>query len=154
VHLIARTESDTEALGVRLARTRPGGDELAVLFLAGELGAGKTTLARGLLQALGVAGPVRSPTYTLVELYALAGVTAVHADLYRLRAPVELEDLGLREWAQARHLWLIEWPERGAGYLPVPDLTVSFRVQPAGHRIEVTPYSALGIDWLGRLRSA
>jgi tRNA threonylcarbamoyladenosine biosynthesis protein TsaE len=127
------------------------GGELAVLFLAGQLGAGKTTLARGLLQSLGAAGAVRSPTYTLVELYALAGVTAVHADLYRLRAPHELEDLGLRDWAQPGYLWLIEWPERGTGYLPAPDLEVSFNVQPEAHHIEVRPASALGTAWLGRL---
>jgi tRNA threonylcarbamoyladenosine biosynthesis protein TsaE len=151
VRLLARTESDTEALGARLARTRPVSGELAVLFLAGELGAGKTTLARGLLHCLGAAGAVRSPTYTLVELYALAGVTVVHADLYRLRDPQELEDLGLRDWAQPGYLWLIEWPERGAGHLPAPDLRVCLSVQPAAHHIEVTAASALGTHWLGRL---
>ena len=148
---LARSESDTEALGARLARTRPVSGELAVLFLEGELGAGKTTLARGFLQALGVRGLVRSPTYTLVELYAVAGLTAVHADLYRLRDPEELEGLGLREWAGPDYLWLIEWPERGAGFLPAPDLKVTLAVQPAAHRIEVTPASALGADWAGRL---
>ena len=70
-----------------------------MVYLQGELGSGKTTLARGFLQALGVTGPVRSPTYTLVELYPAAGITLVHADLYRLRDPAELESLGLREWA-------------------------------------------------------
>ena len=122
-----------------------------MLHLEGALGAGKTTLARGFLQALGVAGPVRSPTYTLVEVYALAGVTAVHADLYRLRDPQELENLGLRDWAQPRHLWLIEWPERGAGYLPEPDLQVSLAVAAAAHAIEVVPASALGRRWTARL---
>jgi len=151
VRWLARSESDTEALGARLARTRPVSGELAVLFLEGELGAGKTTLARGFLQALGVRGLVRSPTYTLVELYAVAGLTAVHADLYRLRDPEELEGLGLREWAGPDYLWLIEWPERGAGFLPAPDLKVTLAVQPAAHRIEVTPASALGADWAGRL---
>jgi tRNA threonylcarbamoyladenosine biosynthesis protein TsaE len=151
VRWLARSESDTEALGARLARTRPVSGELAVLFLEGELGAGKTTLARGFLQALGVRGLVRSPTYTLVELYAVAGLTAVHADLYRLRDPEELEGLGLREWAGPDYLWLIEWPERGAGFLPAPDLKVTLAVQPAAHRIEVTPASALGAEWAGRL---
>jgi tRNA threonylcarbamoyladenosine biosynthesis protein TsaE len=151
VRCLARTESDTEALGARLAGARPAGDELAVLFLEGELGAGKTTLARGFLHALGVSGPVRSPTYTLVELYALAGMTAVHADLYRLRDPQELQDLGLRDWARPHHLWLIEWPERGAGFLPAPDLRVSLAVAPAAHPIEVIPASALGAQWAARL---
>ena len=151
MRVLARSESDTEALGARLAGTRPQSGELAVLFLEGELGAGKTTLARGLLQALGVAGPVRSPTYTLVELYALQGVTAVHADLYRLRDPQELEDLGLREWAGPNHLWLIEWPQRGSGHLPAPDLRLSLTVQPGAHRIEVIPAPPLGTRWLGRL---
>jgi len=154
VRLLAGSESDTEALGAQLARTRPVSGELAVLFLEGQLGAGKTTLARGLLRALGVTGLVRSPTYTLVELYAVEGLTAVHADLYRLRDPQELEGLGLREWARPDHLWLIEWPERGAGFLPAPDLKVSLAVQPAAHHIEVTPASALGADWLGRLGGA
>jgi tRNA threonylcarbamoyladenosine biosynthesis protein TsaE len=151
VRVLARSESDTEALGARLAGTRPPRDELAVLFLEGELGAGKTTLARGLLRALGVAGPVRSPTYTLVELYPLEGLTAVHADLYRLRAPQQLEDLGLREWAGPNHLWLIEWPERGTGHLPAPDLRVALTVRPGAHHIEVTPASRRGAQWVGRL---
>jgi tRNA threonylcarbamoyladenosine biosynthesis protein TsaE len=154
VRWLARTESDTEALGARLASTRPAHGELAVVFLEGELGAGKNTLARGFLHALGVTGPVRSPTYTLVELYALAGVTVVHADLYRLRDPHELQDLGLRDWARAQHLWLIEWPERGVGYLPEPDLQVSLAVTAAAHPIEVTPTSALGTQWVGRLGGA
>jgi tRNA threonylcarbamoyladenosine biosynthesis protein TsaE len=151
VRWLARTESDTEALGARLAATRPAGGELAVLFLEGELGAGKTTLARGLLHSLGVSGPVRSPTYTLVELYALAGLTAVHADLYRLRDPRELQDLGLRDWARREHLWLVEWPERGTGFLPEPDLRVCLAVTPAAHPIEVLPASALGAQWVARL---
>jgi tRNA threonylcarbamoyladenosine biosynthesis protein TsaE len=153
VRLLARSESDTEALGAHLARTRPASGELAVVFLEGELGAGKTTLARGLLRTLGAAGPVRSPTYTLVELYALGGVTAVHADLYRLRDPQELEDLGLREFARGGYLWLIEWPERGAGHLPAPDLRVSLAVQGAAHRIEVTSASELGTAWVRRLEA-
>jgi tRNA threonylcarbamoyladenosine biosynthesis protein TsaE len=151
VRWLARTESDTEALGALLAGARPPGDGLAVLFLEGELGAGKTTLARGFLHALGVSGPVRSPTYTLVELYEVAGVNVVHADLYRLRDPQELQDLGLRDWAGPKHLWLIEWPERGAGLLPAPDLRVSLAVAAEAHPIELIPASALGAQWAARL---
>ena len=148
---LARTESETETLGARLARSRPAGGELAVLFLQGDLGSGKTTLARGFLQALGVTDAVRSPTYTLIELYPLEGLTVVHADLYRLHDPGELEGLGLRDWAQAHYLWLIEWPERGYGHLPSPDLRLTLSVAAAAHAIEISPCSPLGAAWLERL---
>lgn len=146
------TEKDTEGFGARLARLRPAGDALAVLFLTGELGAGKTTLVRGFVGALGVASPVRSPTYTLVELYPAGAVTVVHADLYRLRDPSELEPLGLRDWAGPGFLWLIEWPERGAGHLPPADLTLSFSVLEHAHAIDVKAHSALGERWIRQLQ--
>ncbi len=84
-----------------------------VIYLCGDLGAGKTTWVRGFLAASGVATPVRSPTYPLVELYELTDATAVHLDLYRLQDAAELEPLGVRDWAQPGYVWLIEWPERG-----------------------------------------
>jgi len=152
VRELARTEKDTEGFGARLARVRPADDALAVLFLTGELGAGKTTLVRGFVAALGVAAPVRSPTYTLVELYAAGALTVVHADLYRLRDPSELEPLGLRDLAAPGFLWLIEWPERGAGHLPPADLTLSFSVLEQAHAIDVTVHSALGERWIGALQ--
>jgi tRNA threonylcarbamoyladenosine biosynthesis protein TsaE len=151
VRYLSRTERDTEEFGARLARARPAGQELAVVFLTGDLGAGKTTLVRGFLQALGVGTTVRSPTYTLVEPYLAGALTAVHADLYRLRDPDELEALGLRDWAQPRHLWLIEWPERGLGHLPAPDLTLLLRVSPGAHLITVATHSDLGAGWLKEL---
>jgi tRNA threonylcarbamoyladenosine biosynthesis protein TsaE len=148
----ARTAQDTEDFGGRLARSRPAADAaLAVLYLTGELGAGKTTLARGFLRALGVTEAVPSPTYTLLELYPAGAVTVVHVDLYRVRAPSELESLGLREWARTGHVWLIEWPERGGTRLPPADLSVAFTVGEAGHEIEVGARSALGEAWLARL---
>src|SRR5205807_1836452 len=109
------TAQETEDLGGRLARARPAaGESLAVLYLSGELGAGKTTFARGFLRALGVADEVRSPTYTLIELYRTGALTAVHVDLYRVRDAAELDALGLREWACGGHLWLIPRQRRGA----------------------------------------
>lgn len=149
---LARTAQDTEALGARLAHARPQRTDLAVVFLQGELGAGKTTLVRGYLRAAGFTGPVRSPTYTLVELYELSEFTVVHADLYRLRDPMELESLGLRDWAQPGYLWLIEWPERGAGHLPAPDLTLSLKVGAHAHEIDLAAHSPLGKSWLQELR--
>lgn len=149
----ARTAEDTEDLGGRLASARPAADAaLAVLYLSGELGAGKTTCARGFLRALGVAEAVPSPTYTLLELYPAGAVTVVHVDLFRVRDAAELESLGLREWARAGHVWLIEWPERGGTRLPPPDLTLAFTAGAAGHDIEVSARSALGEGWLARLQ--
>ena len=142
---------DTEDFGGQLARARPEGDPLAVLYLTGELGAGKTTFARGFLRALGVTDPVRSPTYTLLELYPAGSLTLVHVDLYRLKDATELETLGLRELARPDFLWLIEWPENGAGRLPPPDLTLRFAVGAGTHDIAVTAHSALGRTWLVQL---
>ena len=95
-----------------------------MVYLTGDLGAGKTTLTRGFLRSLGIVGAVRSPTYTLVEIYETSMLTALHLDLYRLADPAELDNLGLREWAGAGHVWLVEWPERGANKLPAADLVV------------------------------
>jgi tRNA threonylcarbamoyladenosine biosynthesis protein TsaE len=148
----ARTAEDTEALGGQLAGARPrGAAPLAVLYLTGELGAGKTTFARGFLRALGVTDPVRSPTYTLLELHAADALTVVHLDLYRLQHPLELESLGLRDWAGPAHLWLIEWPERAPQALPAPDLMVRFTVGNDGHDIALSGASAHGESWLARL---
>jgi tRNA threonylcarbamoyladenosine biosynthesis protein TsaE len=125
-----------------------------VVYLTGDLGAGKTTLTRGLLRSLGVTGAVRSPTYTLVEIYELGALTALHLDLYRLTDPDELGNLGLREWARGGHLWLIEWPERGAGRLPGADLVITLSAGDNGHDIEVTAKTDIGARWLERLSSA
>ncbi len=146
------TPADTEAFGGKLASRLPAPrDALAVVYLTGDLGAGKTTLARGFLHALGVAGEIRSPTYTLLETYEAAAATVVHLDLYRLRDPAELEPLGLRELAVPGYVWLIEWAERGAGWLPPPDLEVRLSVGTEGHRIEAQGLSSFGRAWLARL---
>ena len=146
------TAEETEGFGAQVAGTRPAGDNiLCVVYLTGDLGAGKTTLTRGLLRSLGVTGAVRSPTYTLVEIYEIGALTALHLDLYRLNDAAELDNLGLREWATGGHLWLIEWPERGAGRLPGADLVIKLVAGDGGHDIEAAAASALGVEWLGRL---
>lgn len=139
----------TAALGRALALTRPA---TAVVHLAGDLGAGKSTLARELLRALGVEGPIRSPTYTLVERYTVSGGEAWHLDLYRIGDPGELEFLGLDP--REAVLWLIEWPERGAGTLPPPDLVVNLDHAPIGRDARLTPISPAGNDWVASAMAA
>jgi tRNA threonylcarbamoyladenosine biosynthesis protein TsaE len=151
VHRHTGTAPETEELGAQLARALPAGRELAVVYLTGELGAGKTTLARGLLRALGIEEPVRSPTFTLLELYQAPGRLIVHADLYRLHDPAELEPLGLRELAREGYLWLIEWPERGGARLPAADLNVRLSTTARGHDLVIRAHSHLGERWLGAL---
>lgn len=140
----------TAALGDALAATQPA---RAVVFLQGNLGAGKSTLARAWLRALGVTGAIKSPTYALVERYPVPGGEAAHLDLYRLAAAGELDFLGLDELAAEATLWLVEWPERGAGGLPPPDLRVDLAADGAGRRAVLEAASAEGEAWLGRLPS-
>ena len=134
---LTHSGEETEALGARLLGTRADpGAPCQVVFLSGELGAGKSTFARGVLRALGAHGAIKSPSYTLVETYELPDTNAVHLDLYRLIDPTELEHLGLADYHRPGFLWLIEWPERGAGRLPAPDLRFEFSITEQGHRIE------------------
>ena len=126
----------TEALGAAIARTL-GARTGAVIFLRGDLGAGKTTLARGLLRSLGVEGAIRSPTYTLMEVYEAAGKTLLHLDLYRLSDALELTNLGLHDFPPEKTWWLVEWPERGVGRLPHADLEVRLSVLADGRSAEI-----------------
>jgi len=137
----------TDALGAALAQTRPA---RAVVHLRGELGAGKSTLARALLRALGVTGAIRSPTYTLVERYPLTGdEEAWHLDLYRIGDAGELEFLGLD--GDEATLWLIEWPERGRNALPPADLVIQLAVEGAGRQAVLAAESLSGRAWLDRV---
>ncbi len=143
-------EGTTRVLGERLAASTPN---VAVVYLHGDLGAGKSTLARAWLRALGVTGTVRSPTYTLVERYRLAsGREALHLDLYRIGEAGELEFLGLDEADTA--LWLVEWPERGAGALPPADLHVHLGFDGEGRVASLEAGTPAGRSWLERLESS
>ena len=130
----------TAAAGALLARLlRANPTTGCVVYLLGDLGAGKTSFARGVLQALGVEGTVRSPTYTLMEPYRpplLPGLPLLHMDLYRLHSADELWELGLDSYAPDAAVWLVEWPERGAGVLAPADLTL--RLAHAGDRRQLT----------------
>ena len=139
----------TDELGAALARTRPA---QAVVHLVGDLGAGKSTLARALLRALGVQGTIRSPTYALVERYPVDGGEALHLDLYRIGDPGELDFLGLD--ASEACLWLVEWPDRGAGSLPPVDLRIELSIDGDGRAAVLTPFSPEAHRWLTRLESA
>jgi tRNA threonylcarbamoyladenosine biosynthesis protein TsaE len=139
----------TEALGRILGLSRPA---RAVVHLQGDLGAGKSTLARALLRALGVRGAIRSPTYTLVERYPLGdGTEALHLDLYRIAGAGELEFLGLDPGEGA--LWLVEWPEQGGASLPAADLRLELAIDGDGRSVEAVPMGGAGQEWLARLAS-
>jgi len=136
----------TDALGAELAQTRP---PRAVVHLQGDLGAGKSTLARALLRALGVQGAIRSPTYTLIERYPISDGEAWHLDLYRIGDSGELDFLGLDE--DSATLWLIEWPERGGSHLPARDLLVRLEVVGDGREAALQASSEVGQAWLQAL---
>jgi tRNA threonylcarbamoyladenosine biosynthesis protein TsaE len=122
-----------------------------VVFLRGELGAGKTTLARGVLRSLDYRGAVKSPTYTLVEPYEFDHCTLFHFDLYRLADPEELEYMGIRDYFGPSTIALVEWPERGAGFLPAPDLIVDISVCDSGRKLAFEACTPAGVECLGRI---
>lgn len=122
------------------------------LFLHGQLGAGKTTFCRGVLRAFGHAGAVKSPTYTLVEPYELGAQRVYHFDLYRLGDAEELEFMGVRDYFAPHSLSLVEWPERGAGVLPEPDLELELEVLDRGRQLQLIAHSPQGDAVLNTLR--
>jgi tRNA threonylcarbamoyladenosine biosynthesis protein TsaE len=124
----------------------------AALYLQGDLGAGKTTCVRSLLRALGVTGLIRSPTFTLVEVYPLDGLTCVHVDLYRVHGSIEVDELGLRDFFTPQCLLMVEWPEKGAGALPAADLTLTLQYAPSGRSGTLRTGTALGDTWLHNLQ--
>jgi len=146
-----RNLSDEEAtlsLGAEIARAMPATDSPLVLYLQGELGMGKTTLARGLLRELGETGPVRSPSYALLAGYTLERGPVWHLDLYRLQQEQELEALALRDLVLESCLWLIEWPERAEHGLPAPDLILQWDLSAQQREVRMVARSEPGRQWL------
>jgi tRNA threonylcarbamoyladenosine biosynthesis protein TsaE len=141
-------EAATLKLGAMLAHVlQPG----MTIFLEGDLGAGKTTLTRGILRGLGFTGRVKSPTYTLVESYPLSSLYFYHFDLYRFSDPLEWEDAGLREYFNAQSLCLIEWADKAEGLLPAPDWVIFLLPEGQGRRIHIEPRSKLGASCLKKI---
>lgn len=145
----SHSAQDTERNAAALARVARAG---IYIGLHGELGSGKTTWARGFLHGMGYPGTVRSPTYTLVEPYDCQGCTVYHFDLYRVREPRELEQLGYRDYFNEEAICLVEWPERAAGLLGVPDLRVDFQGRGSTRWVSFVPETDAGRNILDIFR--
>ncbi len=148
LELYIEDEAGMTRLGHALAQQSAGH---GIIFLEGDLGAGKTTLSRGIIRGLGHTGPVKSPTFTLVEPYEINGLHVWHFDLYRLADPEELEYLGIRDYFADDDLCLIEWPQQGKGYLPQPDLQIIIKAHNDGRIVRLLPYSTRSESWCAAL---
>jgi tRNA threonylcarbamoyladenosine biosynthesis protein TsaE len=145
IQFVAHDAVAMRSIGASLARVLGTVDQPIVIALEGELGAGKTTLVGGILNAFGLPGHARSPTYTLIEPYEFGERSVYHLDLYRLTDPREVDALGLRDLLLSRCVFLIEWPERGAGALPGIDLTIRIQYRDeSGRDVVLAGSSKLG----------
>jgi tRNA threonylcarbamoyladenosine biosynthesis protein TsaE len=147
-------EADTEKLGCDLAKRVAASGQGLTVFLEGDLGMGKTTLSRGVMRGLGHEGSVKSPTYTLVEPYEHLRPAAYHFDLYRVGDPEELEYMGIRDYFSGQNLCLIEWPERGRGLLPEPDLEIRLECEGEGRSAVLQAHSRAGLALLSEPESS
>lgn len=143
------SELAMEQLGGALAKCI--GSTGLIIYLNGELGAGKTTFVRGFLRALGVMHTVKSPTYTLVEPYEIEQASIYHFDLYRLVSSVELEAIGIRDYFHEKAICLVEWPEKGEPLLPTPDLTLTIQIMQNERLVEIKANNNRGNDALQAL---
>jgi tRNA threonylcarbamoyladenosine biosynthesis protein TsaE len=148
LELFAADEEAMLALGGRIAEVTGG---IGLIYLHGDLGAGKTTLSRGIIRGLGHVGAVKSPTFTLVEPYEIGAVRAFHFDLYRLVDAEELEYLGIRDYFDGDALCLVEWPQRGAGVLPKADMDITISSQGTGRALHLHVQGERGTAWCAAL---
>jgi len=137
-------EAATLALGGALGAALIQGQAEIVVYVEGDLGAGKTTLVRGVLRSLGYSGKVKSPTYTLVELYVVSGLNLYHFDFYRFEQPEEYLDAGLDEYFQGMGVCLVEWPDKAGAYLPPADLRVQLSTAHDGRDVVLLAQSEKG----------
>lgn len=122
------------------------------VYLSGDLGAGKTTLARGLLRGLGYRGKVKSPTFTLVEVYEISRLYLYHFDFYRFNDPRELGEAGFREYFNSDSVCLVEWPEKAAAGLPAADVKILMQIEGSGRRVEIFAETEAGKLCIERLK--
>jgi tRNA threonylcarbamoyladenosine biosynthesis protein TsaE len=143
-------EADTESIGAALAETLTSG---LVIYLCGDLGAGKTTLVRGALRGLGHTGKVKSPTYTLIEPYTVSRLHLYHFDFYRFAVPEEYLEAGLEEYFEGRGVCLVEWPDKASPYIAQPDVEVRLTVAGSGRRFEATALTEAGRTCIRKMDS-
>lgn len=138
------TQEETESFAASIAAVCSSLDSRLAIHLIGDLGAGKTTFSRGFIQALGYSGRVKSPTYTLVEPYDINGRVIFHFDLYRLADPEELEFVGIRDYGEGNSISLIEWPSKGEGFLPNPNICINIAFTDSGRLITIEGLDPVG----------
>ncbi len=143
-------EDATLAFGAQLAQALMPG---LTIYLEGDLGAGKTTLTRGVLRGLGYTGKVKSPTYTLLELYTISSLYLYHFDFYRFADPQEWVDAGFRDYFNSDSVCIVEWPEKAGEFLPTPDLRIEISAQQSGRSLHVHAETEAGKQCLMRLNS-
>ena len=143
---IFSSEAELSAFASEVSLILVPGD---VVFLRGDLGTGKTTFARGIIQRFGAGESVTSPTFTLIETYQFADVLVAHLDLYRIKSESEVEAIGLRDYLDGSWICLIEWPDRAPGVLPKPDLTIDLGYEENGRSVVLKTVKQLsdGVDW-------
>ena len=151
--LLLKTEKETQRLAIKLAKCCPKNQRF-IIFLSGELGAGKTYFVRAFIKSFGYPGLVKSPTYTLVETYEISTYLIYHLDLYRLQDPVEILDMGLYDEFDLSAIWLIEWPKRAISFLPKPDITVNFNLVGTTRQIQLEAQTCQGEQALISLNKA
>ncbi|MBT8146534.1 MAG: tRNA (adenosine(37)-N6)-threonylcarbamoyltransferase complex ATPase subunit type 1 TsaE [Gammaproteobacteria bacterium] len=148
--LLALATSDLP-VSAKSAESQPEATGGGMIYLSGGLGAGKTTLTRGLMRAYGYSGAVKSPTYTLVEPYEFSRYNIYHFDLYRLSDPDEVEFLGVTDYFESQNLCLVEWPQNGGSLLPKADLLISLAIEEQGRQLSWQAVSSRGQEIAERL---